>query len=303
MAQTERKSLYLWIGLAVIIMTFFGIVIIKKSNTEPQYLTPISSFQDAHGMAVDVEDPSKLYIATHHGLLMTKDDKNLYRVGSGRDDYMGFSTHPTDPSTFFTSGHPTTGGNIGFQKSTDGGRTWQHVSDGINGPVDFHSMAVSQVNPEVVYGTYQGEIQKSLNGGKDWQVIDDSPANIISLTTDTQEADTVYASTTAGMYVSRDQGTTWSTLKGIDGAVMAVAIHPSDNQELLAYVQNQGLQKSIDGGASWTSAGLELADTTPIMYIAFAKTQPSIRYVLLQDLSIYKTTDSGQTWQKMRQGA
>ncbi|MBI2030127.1 exo-alpha-sialidase, partial [Candidatus Kaiserbacteria bacterium] len=54
---------------------------------------------------------------------MLENEKDLYRVGKSRDDYMGFSPHPTEADVFFTSGHPSRGGNLGFQKSDDGGAT------------------------------------------------------------------------------------------------------------------------------------------------------------------------------------
>ena len=121
-----------------------------------------------HGFAVDVANPERLLIATHHGLMQLENNV-LSQIGTVSDDLMGFTPHPTDPSVFYSSGHGARGGNLGFQKSTDGGTTWQKVSDGINGPVDFHSMTVSRVNPDLVYGHFGG-LQQSTDGGKSWRV-------------------------------------------------------------------------------------------------------------------------------------
>lgn len=301
MLQQYKRPPFVWVGLAIAIVAFAGFALSKNSNKEPeQYLTPISSFQDAHGMAVDVADSSKVYIATHHGLLMMQNDKDLYRVGSGRDDYMGFSVHPTDPNAFFTSGHPSMGGNLGFQKSEDGGRSWQRVSSGANGPVDFHSMAVGQVDPSTIYGTYQGKLQRSQDGGTSWNILESAPANIISLAADTKDNDTVYATTTDGLYVSRDQGNEWSALPEISNTVTAIAVNPENNQELLAYVQDQGLLHSADSGGSWSPLPFAAAQNTPVMYLSYDKQSSSTIYALLQNLTIHKTTDSGKTWKQVR---
>src|SRR3990170_2525273 len=65
-------------------------------------LTPTDTITHGHGLAVDVSDPSKVYIATHHGLLLLQNEKDLYRIGKSRDDYMGFSPHPTESNVFFS---------------------------------------------------------------------------------------------------------------------------------------------------------------------------------------------------------
>lgn len=278
----------------------------KTSNTagnKNEGLTQVTNLRDVHGLSVDVADSSKVWLASHTGLHLLKDDEDLYVVGDKRDDYMGFSPHPTDPNTFFTSGHPSGGGNIGFQKSTDAGRTWQKVSNGANGPVDFHAMAVSQVDPNIVYGIYRGASQRSVDGGKQWEIVNTNlgDAQIISLTTDTSEKDTVYAATTNGLLVSRNQGQTWTlTSENLKSdTITTVAISPKNNQELLAYGQKLGLAKSTDGGKTWTKIDTALAGS-PVLYMSYDKSNPSTIYAINQSLEIYKTVDSGTTWNKVR---
>lgn len=270
------------------------------TNNKSDYLTPASSLRDAHGLAVDVEDSSKLWIASHTGLHLLKDDKDLYLVGNGRDDYMGFSTHPTDSNILFTSGHPARGGNLGFQKSTDAGKTWQKVSNGLDGPVDFHSMAVDRVNPSVVYGVYQGRMQKSTDGGKTWEYVDNAPANVIQLVAGATE-NTLYATTNSGLDVSRDQGKTWTSLSSAlaGGAVVSLGVNPQNEKELLAYSQKLGLARSTDGGNNWSKINAPFADEM-VMYVAYDKNNPATIYVLTRSLAIYKTTDTGSTWDKVR---
>ena len=299
------KKLIIGILIVIGLIGFFLVSspVDKQNQTSDNYLTPANGLKDVHGLSVDVSGSSKVWIANHSGLYLLKDDKNLFAVGSKRDDYMGFSPHPTDANIFFTSGHPTSGGNIGFQKSTDAGRTWQKVSNGVNGPVDFHAMAISQVDPNVIYGYYRGQLQRSTNEGQDWQILNTNlqDAQIISLTTDTSEKYTVFAATTSGLLVSRNQGQTWAqaseNLK--NNTINAVAINPKNNQELLAYGQSLGLTKSVDGGKTWTKIDTALAGS-PVLYMSYDKSNPSTIYAINQTLEIYKTVDSANTWNKVR---
>ena len=93
----------------------------------------LSEVSHLHGIAVDVTDPSRLYLASHHGVWLTNPDGTATRVSDNRNDYMGFTPNRASPGSFFASGHPERGGNPGVLSSSDGARTWRQVSAGVNG--------------------------------------------------------------------------------------------------------------------------------------------------------------------------
>lgn len=268
-----------------------------QSTEQKQELVPVTSLTHGHGMAVDISDPNTIYIATHHGLLVLKDDKDLYQVGTSKDDYMGFSPHPTDPKVLFSSGHSSKGGNIGFQKSEDGGKSWKKVSNGVNGPVDFHAMTVSAVNPSLIFGWYQGMMQRSIDEGKNWEIASTTSFPVVNLAADPKNENIVYASSPQGLMVSNDKGSTWTKL--LDGLVSVLVVNPQDSQELLSYSEKQKLTKSIDGGKSWEQINADFIGETPL-YISFNKQDPNIIYLLTEKNSIYKSNDSATTWVKIR---
>lgn len=300
--MNKKSKKYVWIVIAVIIIG--GIIFLagkggNKNSSPESNLYPEQSISHGHGLAVDVKDPSKVYIATHYGLLLLQNENELYRVGKSRDDYMGFSAHPTEANVFFSSGHPSVGGNMGFQKSEDGGITWKKVSNGANGPVDFHTMAVSPVNSNLVYGWYQGNLQRSIDQGKTWEIVNREVLSVY-LAADTKDENIVYAATPRGqgVMVSRDKGTTWTSLsKELEGgAISVIAIHPQDSNILLTFSEKLGgLGKSIDGSVAWKKITEEFGGET-ILHIAFSRSEPNLVYALTHQNKLYKSTDAGDTW-------
>jgi photosystem II stability/assembly factor-like uncharacterized protein len=271
-----------------------------KSNAA-NILVPATEITHGHGMAVDVSDPSKLYIATHHGLYVLVNDKDLFQVGNNNNDYMGFSPNPKDSKVFFASGHPESGGNIGFQKSEDGGFTWHVVSDGLGGPVDFHAMSVSQANPNLAYGWYQGQLQRSEDGGKNWQGFKNNFV-IVGLTADPNNENIVYAITPEGngVMASKDKGETWTVLsKDLQGGqTSAFAVNPKDSTKMLSFSENLGLAKSIDSGVTWQK--IKQTFDGEILFIAYNIKQANIVYGLTHTNGLYKSMDGGEAWNKIR---
>ena len=269
----------------------------KSGGGNARALIPAQGITHGHGLAVDPNNRENLYIATHHGLLVLKNEKDLFRVGQMQDDYMGFSAHPTDSDVFYSSGHPSSGGNFGFQRSDDGGFTWHKISDGLNGPVDFHAMTVSPVDPNVIYGWFQGDIQSTKNAGADW-ARHPTAFPVVHLSVDTSDANTVYASAPTGFFKSIDAGATW--IKLIEGPTATSAVHPID-QSILSVSQVHGLAKSTDGGATWKSVPEPFTGETPL-YISFYRADPKLVYLITEKNSIYKSTDAGMTWEKLAAG-
>lgn len=302
--MTKSSKKYIWIPVALAVI--WGIIILTRQgnngSASPQSnLIPEQSISHGHGLAVDVADPNKLWIATHNGLLLLQEEKDLYRVGKSKDDYMGFSVHPTDPDVFFTSGHPSFGGNLGFQKSEDGGTTWKKISSGVNGPVDFHAMAVSPVNPNIIYGWYTGNLQQSEDHGENWKIVNREVAPI-QLAADSESENKVYSATRNGVLVSNDKGTTWTTLSAelASGAVPVIAVHPKDSQILLVFSEAlKGLGKSVDGGQTWSQIDERFNDET-VLYIAFSRIDPNIVYALTHGNKLFKSNNAGDSWAQIR---
>lgn len=177
-----------------------------------------------HGIAPNGSGGETVTLATHHGLFaLDLATGTATRIGTSQDDFMGFSAVSDDPARALASGHPETGGNLGVIATKDGGVTWQHVSDAIGGPVDFHNMEISRADPSVIYGvSHDGAVQRSVDGGVDWSVTGQAPERLIDIATSASDAATLYAATEGGLFLSRDSGATWQAATALTDPVTSV---------------------------------------------------------------------------------
>jgi photosystem II stability/assembly factor-like uncharacterized protein len=248
-----------------------------------------------HGLAVDPADPSRLYLATHHGFYLVGPDGMATKL-SPVQDFMGFTPHPTDPSVLYASGHPSNGGNLGFLMSADGGASWTQISPGFDGPVDFHQMDVSPADPLVIYGVYGG-LQISRNGGKSWSVAGPAPQGLIALAASARSADRVYAATENGLVYSDDAGVLWQAGAFAGEVVTMVTTGPSNT--LYAYVVGRGLMTAKeDRPDDWS---LLSADSRILLHLAIDDRHPERMFAIAHKAGIIQSEDGGKTWRSFGQ--
>jgi len=276
-------------GIAALALATIGYAV-RSEAAETEKVSELSSHTHIHGLAVDRQDPSKLLIATHHGLFRAGPDGNAELI-SEVQDFMGFNPYPNDPKTLYASGHPRQGGNLGFIASTDQGKTWTQVSLGVKGPVDFHQMTVSPADPNTIYGSYGG-LQISRDAGKTWKVVGPAPDKLIDLAASAKNADTLYAATEPGLLVSRDAGKTWKPV--LEGSpVSLVEVTPEGT--LYAFVVGRGLVRSEEEPLSFTELGGDFGGGY-LLHLAVDPFSPNRLFASTGKSRVLISTDQGRTW-------
>lgn len=240
-----------------------------------------------HGVAIDTEDPARLYLATHHGLYRASPDGTAVRVSNHQDDLMGFTRHPREPQTFYASGHPARGGNLGFIMSADGGKTWQQLSRGLRGPVDFHQMDVSRSDPQTVYGVYSG-LQRSRDGGRNWEMIGPEPEGLIDLAVSPEDPNKLYAATRGGLLQSRDGGRSWGPALMIRRP--ATMVESAADGNVYAFIAGTGLFRRE--GDNWARLGSPPTNALILYFAAMADRMVAVA----QEDAIFVSTDGSRSW-------
>lgn len=282
------KWIYTFITLGLAVLAWS----ILTANAETTSLVQLRQSTHIHGITVDPENPSQLYLATHHGLFLVSPDGKATRISENTYDYMGFTPHPAEPSVLYASGHPPGGGNLGFIVSTDGGKTWQQRAKGVNGPVDFHQLDVSKANPEVIYGVHGG-LQVSKDSGHSWELVAAPPGDLIDLAASAKEVDRLYAATKRGLLYSEDGGKSWQIAYLIKRPVSLV--HTTLDGEVYAFVVGTGLIKAQEPSLVWDLVSRDWEDSY-LLHLAADPTHPERLYAVTQKGEVLASQDGGRSW-------
>ncbi|MEO7013255.1 MAG: hypothetical protein ABI127_03030 [Dokdonella sp.] len=153
------------------------------------------------------------------------------------------------------------GPESGLRKSTDAGKTWRKISNGLpKGDIGRIGLAISPPDPDTIYAVMDaagkdGGIYRSTDAGENWEKRSDylpsSGQYYNKLFADPQAVDRFYAMDT-WMNVSDDGGKTMRRVgekhKHVDNHVLW--IDPANPRHLLAGCDG-GVYQSFDRGATW----------------------------------------------------
>jgi photosystem II stability/assembly factor-like uncharacterized protein len=159
---------------------------------------------------------------------------------------------------------PSNGPGSGLYKSSDGGATWQHLSQGLPTRLGRIGLAVSPANSNRIYAlvdsdTAHGGVYRSDDGGVTWTRTDGERRiwqrgwYFGGITADPKNPDVAYVMNTS-TYRSTDGGKSFDAIKGAPGGddYHTLWIEPDDPSRMILG-SDQGVVVSVDGAKTWSS--------------------------------------------------
>ncbi len=214
--------------------------------------------------------------------------RNIGPFRGGRANAIsGFTSNDNVYFTGYTGG--------GVWKTEDAGITWRNVSDGFFKVGSIGEIAVCESDNNVIY---VGSGEHAVRG--------------------------VMTSYGDGVYKSTDGGKTWKNI-GLEKSrhISDIVIHPTNPDIVLVGAQgavhgpgpDRGVFKSTDGGTTWKKT-LFVDDNTGVSSLVMDMTNPRILYAATWQhrrhpwkvesggagSSVWKSTDGGDTWNKINEG-
>ena len=217
----------------------------------------------------------------------------------------------------------------GVYRSTDAGRSWQHM--GLDSTGRIARIVIDPANPDIVfvcalgraYGPEQQRgVYRTADGGKTWTrvLFVDPNTGCSDLAIDPGDPNTLFAGMWqfevktwhlqsggpgSGLWASRDGGLTWKRLagRGLPAASHAVgkialAVAPSNPNTVYALIEDRDptLYRSDDRGATWRvqSRNHDLAERAPY-YVRFAVAPDDEDRLYFVSVRVTVSRDGGQS--------
>lgn len=171
----------------------------------------------------------------------------------------------------------------------------------------IQTIVIDPKQPAVLYAGTSNGLYKSTDSAVTWAALTGfSNIAVNQLLVDTTNPGKIFAATARGLYRSSDSGTTWqrTDFAALQGNVLALALHPANPSILLAGISKTAgiaaeIYRSSDGGATWTPLPFTPAHENVSALAIDGKTGPLTAYAS-GTTGLWKTTDNGETWQKVR---
>lgn len=214
------------------------------------------------------------------------------------------------------------------------GLEWIQLGPTLNG-ARVEAVAADPNQPGTLYVAFgSGGLWKSINNGLSWKVIfENMPSlGIGDIALAPSDPEIIYVGTGeslkkarnftmpgTGIYRSNDGGETWSHL-GLDDSwhIGEISVHPDNPDIVLVAAQghfwsdnpNRGIFRTEDGGKSWKHV-LFVDKQTGANDVVFSPADPSVVYASMwknyptvngSQSAIYKSEDTGKTWNKITNG-
>lgn len=253
-----------------------------------------------HAMTQAKDDPNMLFVGTTSGVWVSKnsgDDWEKIDSGTMPVNVNSMAIDPRRNSTIYagTWWRP--------YKSTDSGKSWRLIKNGMIDDSDVFAVTIDPRNAEHVIASACSGIYESFTGGDKWAKIQGIPSQSRRTRDIVQHPSipgTVYAATTEGFWMTTNGGKSWSLTTQRDLEINSIAVHPEEPNRVFIATNNFGVMVSNDGGKNFTQTNTNF--TSRFTYSVTPDiSQPNRLYATTQNTAssggfFFTSMDGGRSW-------
>lgn len=248
----------------------------------------LKEVQQIGGLAVHPTDPNTVFVAALGHPYGPNEERGVYRSSDGGktwskslyiDENTGaiqVSFDPNDPNTLYADmwagrqgpweNGAWNGENSGLFKSTDGGKSWKKLTNGLPttaqglGRIGF---CIAPSNSKRIYATVdagkEGGIYRSDDAGENWKLIQADNrfwgrgSDFAEIKADPKNENIVYTANVV-TWRSEDGGYNWTAFRGAPGGddYHRIWINPN-NSGIILIASDQGAIITVNGGQTFSS--------------------------------------------------
>ncbi len=303
-APSDPNVIYVGTGAGIIrpdLATGLGVY---KSTDAGKTWTHLGLFDSQMIAYIDVDprDPNRVFVAVlghpygpnaERGIFRSTDGGKSFQKVLFKDEYTSANEvriDPSDPNIVYATlwqqqqtfyeGSTFGGGGNGIFKSTDGGTTWKHLTDGLPDALQAN-IAIAPSNPKLLYAMVAPALAngasgpvafyRSVDAGEHWTLAVNGPdgkprrtpdprplgriggGDLPPIVVDPKNENVIYSASTV-MWRTEDGGLNWSAVRGAPGGddYQRIWINPF-NPDILIAIADQGAVISANRGVSWSN--------------------------------------------------
>lgn len=225
----------------------------------------------------------------------------------GGTSVTGLVIHPTQPSIVYA------GSGAGVFKSTNGGRTWTAMNNGLTSR-SVIAIVIDPSTPSTLYAAVSGfndtrGIYKSTDGGGSWNrrvngLIDSEP---LSLAINPATPNTLYVGvsfccvTGTHIYKTTDGADNWAPVIGAPPlAPVSIAVDPHSPTTIYVAdaVSPGAIYKGTNNGTSWQNLGLSGPSGPPARSVVVSPLTAGLVYASAEQ-GLFKSINGGTNWSQI----
>ena len=263
-------------------------------------------FSQIRAIAIAPSDPNKIALGIAEGVLLSDDEgANWQRITRGYrslHNVESLAFDPIDSQTLYVGTW-----RLGW-KTNNLGKSWEAMHSGMLFDSDMFSLLVNPNQPSQLFASACTGIYRSPNAGQQWNKLTkglpSEAKRTRTLHFDPSTPDVIYAGTTAGLYVTQNGGDSWGLVIP-DIVVNAVSVSPSNSDLILVGTDDEGVLRSSDGGASFSSANRGFIHRQiPAIALAPGASDALLASVALDGAhgGLIISTDEGMSWKQHNTG-
>jgi len=270
-------------------------------------------------LLADPRRPGVVHAGTDMGLYRSDDGGGRWRLlDTPMSGSMVWSLahDPAEPAVMFAgTGTPS---KPGIHRTTDGGKTWEHLSVEIAaecpnvGTPRPTGIAVDPVDHRRVWvGLEVDGVRHSADGGDTWTRVNGQIPNpdVHSVLVIAGPPRTVFTVVNDDVWRSTDDGKTWQATRAREvfpwHYPRCIAAKPDDPRTVFVTLGDStpgrigAIVRSRDAGATWQSLPLPVQPNSAMWTISMPASAPDTVFAASRYGYLYRSDDGGESWRKL----